>query len=441
MRKKINKVTKGQKIFSFAKKIIPGGNMLLSKNPDRFLPKGWPVYFQKTKGCEVWDLDRNKFYDLSLMGVGTNILGYSNKTVDASVKKVIKNGNMSSLNCPEEVYLAEKLIEIHPWAQMVRLARTGGEANAIAVRIARASSGKDNVAFCGYHGWHDWYLATNINKNQNLNSHLLKNLPINGVPKNLANSIFPFKFNDYNELEKIVSRKNIGVICMEVVRSELPKDSFLQKVRKLANKKGIVLIFDECTSGFRKNYGGIHKIFKVNPDIALFGKALGNGYAITAIIGKKDIMKNAQKSFISSTFWTERIGPTAGIATLKEMKRLKSWEIIDKTGNQIIKKWNELGKKYDLNLQISGLPSLCSFNFTSKNNQNYKTLITQEMLKQGFLASNTVYVSISHTRKIIDRYFHELEKIFKLIQQCEDGYNVKKLLRHPVSISGFDRLN
>ena len=441
MRKKIIKVTNGQKIYSLAKKIIPGGNMLLSKNPDRFLSKGWPVYFKKTKGCEVWDLDKNKFYDLSLMGVGTNILGYSNNAVDESVKKVIENGNMSSLNCPEEVYLAEKLIELHPWAQMVRFARTGGEANAIAIRIARAASGKDNVAFCGYHGWHDWYLATNINKKKNLDSHLLKNLPIKGVPRNLANSIFPFKFNNYDELEKIVSQKNIGVICMEVVRNELPKNSFLQKVRNLANKKGIVLIFDECTSGFRKNYGGIHKTFKVNPDIALFGKALGNGYAITAVIGKKDIMKNAQNSFISSTFWTERIGSAAGIATLKEMKRIKSWKIIDKTGSKIIKRWNDLGKKYDLNLKISGLPSLCSFNFLNKNNQHYKTLITQEMLKQGFLASNSVYVSVSHTKKIIDRYFYELDKVFKLIQKCEDGYSVKKLLKYTKSISGFERLN
>ena len=228
---------------------------------------------------------------------------------------------------------------------------------------------------------------------------------------------------------------------MEVMRNKPPKDNFLQKIRNLASKNGIVLIFDECTSGFRKNYGGIHKTFKVNPDIALFGKALGNGYAITAVIGKKDIMKNAQNSFISSTFWTERIGSVAGIATLEEMKRIKSWEIIDKTGNQIIKKWNELGKKYELNLKISGLPSLCSFNFLNKNNQHYKTLITQEMLKQGFLASNSVYVSVSHTKKIIDRYFYELDKVFKLIQKCEDGYSVKKLLKYTKSISGFERLN
>ena len=439
--KKIIKVKKGQKIYSLAKKIIPGGNMLLSKKPELFLPKGWPAYFKKTKGCEVWDLDGNKYYDLSLMGVGTNILGYSNKRVDKKVSNVIKNGNLSTLNCAEEVALAEKLIELHPWAQMVKLARTGGEANAVAVRIARAASGKDNVAFCGYHGWHDWYLATNIKKNKNLNEHLLKNLPIEGVPKNLANSVFPFKYNDFKELERIVSQKNIGVICMEVMRNDPPKNSFLQKVRNLANKKGIVLIFDECTSGFRKNYGGIHKVFKVNPDIALFGKALGNGYAITAVIGKRNVMEHAQNSFISSTFWTERIGPVAAIATLEEMKRLNSWKTIDQNGKRIIAGWRKLEKKYDLKMNISGLPALCSFNFLSKKNQIYKTLITQEMLKKGFLASNSVYSSIAHTNEIINRYFHELDKVFRLIQKCENGYKIDKILKYPVSISGFQRLN
>ena len=441
MKKKILKVNKGQKIYLKAKKIIPGGNMLLSKNPDRFLPKGWPVYFKKAKGCEVWDLDGNKYFDLSLMGVGTNILGYSNNKVDEKIKKVIKEGNLSTLNCSEEVQLAEKLIEIHPWAGMVKLARTGGEANAIAIRIARAASGKDNVAFCGYHGWHDWYLATNVSKQDNLNNHLLKNLPTKGVPKKLAESIFPFKFNDYNELEKIVLEKNIGVICMEVVRNEMPKNSFLKKVRKLADKKGIVLIFDECTSGFRKNYGGLHKFFKVNPDIALFGKALGNGYAITAIVGKKNIMKSAKNSFISSTFWSERIGPVAALATLKEMSRVKSWKTIDLIGKKIVKKWGELSNKYELDIKISGLPALCSFNFSSRNNLDYKTLIAQEMLKKGFLASSTVYASIAHNKSILENYFYELEQVFKLIQKCEDGLNVKKVLKYPTIISGFQRLN
>jgi glutamate-1-semialdehyde 2,1-aminomutase len=420
---------KNQLLYKKAKKFISGGNMILSKRPELFLPNGWPTYFEKTKGCEVWDLEKNKFYDLSLMGVGTNTLGYSNPEVDSKVKSIIKKGNMSTLNCPEEVLLAEKLIELHPWAQKVKFARTGGEANAIAIRIARAASGKQNVAFCGYHGWHDWYLATNIVKNKNLNEHLLKNIPTQGVPKDLKGTIYPFKYNDFKELVKLVKNNKIGVICMEVMRNKPPKDNFLQKIRNLASKNGIVLIFDECTSGFRKNYGGLHKYFNIIPDIALFGKALGNGYAITAVIGKNEIMEYAQKSFISSTFWSERIGPAAALATLKTMKKVKSWKIIDNNGKKIIE------------IDIFGLPALCSFIFLSKNSQKYKTLITQEMLKKGFLASNAVYSCTSHTNAILEKYFWELEKVFKIIQDCENGLDINKILKYPVSHSGFQRLN
>ena len=340
----------GQKLFLKAKKIIPSGNMMISKNPELFLPDGWPTYFKKTKACYVWDLDNKKYTDMSLMGVGTNILGYSNYKVDNAVKKIIKLGNMSTLNCVEEVKLAEKLVEMHPWSQMVKFTRSGGEANAVATRIARASSGKDNIAFCGYHGWHDWYLATNLKSKKNLNSHLLKNLNTIGVPNNLKNTIYPFKYNDFETLKEIVERKKIGVICMEVMRNEEPKKNFLQKVRKLATKKGIVLIFDECTSGFRKNFGGLHLEYGVIPDIAIFGKALGNGYAINAVIGKKDVMENAQRSFISSTFWTERIGPAAALATLEEMERVKSWKIINNNGLKIMELWNKLSKTHNIKI-------------------------------------------------------------------------------------------
>ena len=273
---------KGQKLYKRAKEIIPGGNMLLSKRPEMFLPDNWPSYFSKSKGCTVWDLDGVDYIDMSIMGIGTNILGYGNDSVDEVVNRIVSNGNMSTLNCPEEVYLAEKLIEINPWSDMVRFARTGGEANAIAIRIARAASGKDNVAICGYHGWHDWYLASNIKSNSALESHLLSGLEANGVPKSLDGTVFPFHYNNFLELEQIVNENDIGIIKMEVERNQGPKDNFLQNVRDLATKKGIILIFDECTSGFRETYGGIHKKYDVEPDIAMFGKALGNGYSITA---------------------------------------------------------------------------------------------------------------------------------------------------------------
>ena len=435
------KMGTGQKLWKRAKRVIPGGNMLLSKRAEMFLPGQWPAYFSKAKGCEIWDLDDNKFIDMSIMGIGTNTLGYGCIEVDESVRKTIDEGNMSTFNCPEEVYLAEKLIELHPWAQMARFARSGGEANAIAIRIARAASGKDNVAICGYHGWHDWYLSANLGDDKNLAGHLLPGLEPNGVPKILRGTVYPFKYNNYSELEALVNERDIGVIKMEVMRNEAPKDNFLQKIRALASERGIVLIFDECTSGFRETFGGLHKKFNVEPDMAMFGKALGNGYAITAIIGKREVMEAAQSSFISSTFWTERIGPTAALATLNVMENNKSWDTITEIGLNIRKGWQKLAEKNSLEIEHWGLPALTGFSFKSKNALEYKTLITQEMLGKGYLAGNSVYACTAHTPDVVEGFLTELDPIFSLIKECEDGRDVMSLLKGPVCHATFKRLN
>jgi glutamate-1-semialdehyde 2,1-aminomutase len=431
----------GQKLWKRAKQVIPGGNMLLSKRAEMFLPDQWPAYFSKSKGCNVWDLDGKEYIDLSIMGIGTNILGYGHPEVDDAVRKTINAGNMSTFNCPEEVYLAEKLIELHPWADMVRLARSGGEANAIAIRIARAASGKDKVAICGYHGWHDWYLSANLGDEKGLDGHLLPGLEPSGVPRNLRGTVFPFNYNNFAELDALVNAHDIGVIKMEVVRNQGPKDDFLQKVRKLATERGIVLIFDECTSGFRETFGGLHKKYGVEPDMAMFGKALGNGYGITATIGKREVMEAAQKTFISSTFWTERIGPTAALKTLEVMERIKSWDTITQTGLNIRQGWQQLADKYVLKIDHWGLPALTGFTFQSPNALAYKTLITQEMLAKGYLAGNSVYVCTEHTPKIVADFFVALDPIFALIKECEEERDVMTLLKGPVCHGGFKRLN
>ena len=431
----------GQKLYKRAKRVIPGGNMLLSKRAEMFLPEQWPSYYSKTKGCNVWDLDDNKFIDMSIMGIGTNILGYSRLEVDEAVMKIVRSGNMSTLNCPEEVYLAEKLIDMHPWADMARFARSGGEANAIAIRIARAASGKDKVAICGYHGWHDWYLSTNLSNDKSLDGHLLPGLDPKGVPRNLKDTTIPFQYNNFSELKKIVDTHNIGVIKMEVQRSEPPKDGFLEKVRKLATERNIVLIFDECTSGFRETFGGLHKKYGVEPDMAVFGKALGNGYAITAVIGRREVMEEAQSTFISSTFWTERIGPTAALKTLEVMEREKPWEQITNTGLKIRSGWQQLADKHGVKISHWGIPSLTGFTVQSDNALEYKTIITQNMLSRGYLASNSVYVSTEHKQNVLDGYFNALEPQFALIKECEDGRDPNELLNGPVCHSGFKRLN
>lgn len=437
-------MNKGPKLYKRAKKIIPGGTMLFSKRPEMFLPEMWPSYFSKAKGCQVWDLDGNSYTDVSIMGIGTNILGYGNTDVDNAVLETVKNGNMSTLNCAEEVYLAEKLIEINPWSDMVKFARSGGEANAIAIRIARAACGKDNVAVCGYHGWHDWYLSANLGKDTNsLNEHLLPGLEPNGVPSSLKDSVFTFNYNNFSQLNELVEEKDIGVIKMEVMRNHPPKDNFLQKVRDLSNEKGIVLIFDECTSGFRETYGGLHKKFNIEPDMAMYGKTLGNGYAITAVVGKEEVMSEAQSSFISSTFWTERIGPSAALKTLQIMEEHKSWSVVTEIGKKVKKGWDKVASENDLNIIHSGIDPLASFTIDGKQNTSnfYKTLITQEMLKKGYLASNSFYASIAHTDEILEKYIYDLNDVFALINKCEQGYKNKNLLDGPEAHSGFKRLN
>lgn len=431
---------KGQKLYSKAKQIVAGGNMLLSKRPEMFLPEHWPAYFTKTRGCEVWDLDGNKYID-TLMMPGTNSLGYSHPEVDEAVKETVGNGNMSSLNAPEEVELTERLVELHPWADMARFARSGGEANSVAIRLSRAASGRDNVAFCGYHGWHDWYLASNLSDSKGLDGHLLPGLDPHGVPQNLKGSVYPFEYNNFDKLENLVKTKNIGVIKMEVYRNKEPENNFLQRVRKLANNNNIVLVFDECTSGFRKNYGGLHMLYDVEPDVAMFGKALGNGYAVTAVLGKREVMQAAEKSFISSTFWTERIGSSAGLATLKVMDKEKSWEKITKIGEYVNSEWMNLSKEFDLPITISGLAALTTFSFKSENALAYKTFITQEMLKKGYLAATAVYVCTAHTKDIIDGYIENIRPIFQTIKECEDGRNIMDLLEGPIAHNGFKRLN
>ena len=410
------KKSKNKILWRKALKIIPSGNSFLSKNPVRFKSDKWPIYFSKAKGSTVWDLDGKKYHDFSLMGVGTNILGYSNKKVDQAVSKKIKNGNMTTLNCPEEVIFSDMLLKIHPWAQMAKFAKTGAEANAIAVRLSRAYNKKNKIVICGYHGWHDWYLSAIYSKKNYLDTHLFPNLKTEGVPKYLKRYVYSVKYNDLTSLKKIINKdKDISSLIMEVERDHKPQKKYLKSIRKLCNEKNICLIFDECTTGFRDVYGGLHLKYGVNPDIAMFGKAIGNGYSITSIIGKKRIMKLSNRSFISSTFWSERSGFVAGIATLNEMKRIKSWKIISAKGRKIKRLLSLEAQKWGLIIKFSGLDALIKFNILNPKIKDYQKIITSEMIKNNFLATNSIYVSVTHTEKLIKKYVKEMSKIFKKI--------------------------
>ena len=397
---------------------IPSGNSFLSKNPSRYKSKDWPEYFSKSKGSIVWDLNGKKYYDFAFMGVGTNILGYTNYRVDNAVIKKIKEGNMSTLNCPEEVMFAEKLLKLHPWANMAKFAKTGAEANAIAIRLSRAFNKKNKIIVCGYHGWHDWYLSAKYSKDNYLDTHLFPSLKTEGVPTFLKKQIYSTKYNDFESLKKITKKdSDISCIIMEVERDQKPNEGYLKSIRSLCNRNNICLIFDECTTGFRDVNGGIHLKYGVNPDLVMFGKAIGNGYSIASIIGKKSIMMKSNKSFISSTFWSERIGYVAGIATLNEMSRIKSWNIISQKGRKIKELLSLAAHKNKIGIKFKGLDALIKFDLTNSKIKDYEAFITKEMLKKGFLATNSIYVSISHSDSLIKKYVKEMDTIFKKLSK------------------------
>jgi len=430
----------GKNMWKKAKKLIPGGTQLLSKRSERFLPENWPAFFEKAKGIMVTDLDGNNLTDFSIMGIGSCILGYADDDVNNAVKKVIDDASMCSLNSKEEIELAELLLEIHPWAQQVRYSRTGGEAMAIAVRIARAASKKEKVAFCGYHGWHDWYISCNLDSDKNLDGHLLPGLSPTGIPRGLLNTSIPFEYNDIDQLKEIVKKHEIGTIVLEPYRHQEPKDNFIEKVREIADEIGAVLVFDEVTSGWRNNLGGVHLNSSVTPDIVVYAKAISNGFPMSVILGKASAMDAAQDTFISSTYWTERIGPAAAIATIKKMKETNATAHIDKIGAMIGKGWEDSAKKQGLDITTVGPNSLITFTFEYENKQELLTLFTQEMLKKGFLAGATVYVSYAHKEEDVERYLSAVDEVFAFIKKAIDEGNVDSLLEGPVAYSGFKRL-
>jgi len=434
-------VSKGVKLYRRAKKIIPGGTQLLSKRPEMFLPDLWPSYYEKAEGCKIWDLDGNEYLDFSYMGIGTAILGYAFEEVDNAVIESIRKGNLTTLNAPEEVYLAEVLLELHPWADMVRYAKTGGEAMAIAVRIARAKTGKEIVLFCGYHGWHDWYLSANLNEEDALAEHLLNGLNPLGVPKELKNTAFPFSYNDVNRLKDLVGRykKDIAAIVMEPIRNIYPTEEFLDTIHQIKKDLEIPLIVDEITAGFRITIGGAHKVLRIEPDIAVFGKAMSNGYPMAAIIGKGWVMDAAQDTFISSTYWTERSGFVAALATIEFFEKNSVVEYTKNMANYIKDGLLKIFDEYNLNINIVGLPSTVRMQINEQNPLIIKTFFIQEMLKRGFLASTLIYISFSHTKEIIDNYLENAREIFKFIS--ENKNELEKYLDSKVCHSGFKRLN
>ena len=430
--------------YAEAKKIIPGGTQLLSKRPEMFAPDIWPAYAEQAKGCEIIDTSGNRYIDMSLNGILACILGYSDPDINEAVLRRVHLGSMSTLSSYDEVRLAELLIEIHPWAEMARFTRTGGESTSVAIRIARAATGRDKIAICGYHSWQDWYLAANLGEEgtAGLENHLLSGLEPNGVPQGLKNSVLTFQYNDMNEVKHLFEKhgNELAAVIMEPTRTEDPHPGFLECIRDLTEKNDVKLIFDEISIGWRLCLGGAHLLYGVNPDMAVFAKTISNGFAMGAVIGNKKTMQAAQNSFISSAYWTEGIGPAASVACIEKMKKIDVPSHLSKIGKYFQMKWKETGEKFNLPVFSKGRPELVQVGFDHQDANALMTLFTIRMLKQGFLASSAFNPTLAHQIHHVDDYFSAAGIVFEEIHESLEKQDVFKRINHKPKHTGFSRL-
>ena len=436
----------GQMLYRQAKAMIPGGTQLLSKRPEMFAPRQWPAYYEQAIGCEVVDVDGRRLIDMSSCGILSCILGFADPDVNAAVIRRVHLGSMATQQTADEVELARRLTTIHPWAGQSRFTRGGGEAMAVAVRIARTFTGKSKLAVCGYHGWHDWYLAANLapadEDRRQLDGHLLSGLDARGVPPCLGDSVFTFRYQRTDELEDAIRRcgDDLAAIVMEPTRHSDPRPGFLETVRGHADRLGVPLIFDEISSGWRHCLGGAHRLYGVTPDLAVFAKALSNGFAMGAVIGRDEVMQAAQESFVSSTAWTEGIGPAAALASVEKMMRVDVPGHLAEVGTRVMRGWERLGRTHRLPLTVTGRPASCVLGFDHPQQAALLTLMTTRMLERGFLAAAACALTLAHQSHHVERYLEALDPVFAELAAAIAADDVTRRLRGPVKHAGFTRL-
>ena len=437
------RITNSLEVYNRAKQVIPGVAQLISRRPSRSALGVSPIYARHAKGCRIWDLDGNEFIDWH-SGYGPIILGYCDPVVDAAVKRQIGKASIYSILDEGAVCLAEELKDVIPSAEMVRFCKGGGEACAIAVRIARAYTGRDKVLFCGYHGWHDWYLAANLN-NDNLSEHLFNGIEPLGVPKALLGTVAPFPYGSLECLSKLLEENvdQVACIIMEPMRSEEPPGGYLQGVRDLANKHNVILIFDEVSSGFRIALGGVQEYTGITPDISTFAKALSNGYALGVIVGQRDYMEVAEKLFVSSAYWDDTIGVVAGLATLRELQIRKAVSHFKEVGSYFRSSINEAAAVANIDASCRGTSSFPKIHFDIKDPillKKIETLFIQENARQGLLLSGGIFLNLSHNHEIVDRTAEAVANSFKIISLALERDNIDKVLDVPLQNDLFRRL-
>ncbi|MBX3436223.1 MAG: aminotransferase class III-fold pyridoxal phosphate-dependent enzyme [Planctomycetaceae bacterium] len=435
---------KSMALYERACRVIPGGTQLLSRRPSKFAYGVSPVYAVSARGARFIDLEGREYIDW-VSGIGAIILGYADPVVDDAVREQIGKGTIYSINHALEVELAEELVSLIPCAEMVRYAKCGGEACAIAVRIARGLTGRDKVLFCGYHGWHDWYLAANLSEHESLDSHLFPGIDPTGVPRCLEGTAIPFLYGDAAALGELLDRYRgeVAAVIMEPLRSEWPPEGYLAEVRRLASEAGVVLIFDEVSTGFRFSPGGVQPVLGVVPDMAVFAKSISNGYPMAAVVGRREVMEPAGRMFISSTYWSDTIGLRAALTTLREIGRRDVPAQLDQLGQTIQTRLNSVAEETGAPVRCGGVsvhPQLVFDVADVLLKRKLSTLYIQEMAKRGCHGYASFYLNAAQGEAEIEQTVAAARETFTIIARGLACGNVDDLLECELKEDVFRRL-
>ncbi|MFA6551008.1 MAG: aminotransferase class III-fold pyridoxal phosphate-dependent enzyme [Patescibacteria group bacterium] len=416
----MKKFNQSQRLLKKVSKIIPLASQTFSKSYLQYIKGCAPLFITHGRGCRVWDVDGNEYVDM-INGLLPVILGYQYPAVDNAIKKQLRQGIIFSLSSPLEYELARLLIKHIPCAEMVRFGKNGSDVTSGAVRLARAVTGRDHIACCGYHGWHDWYIGSTA-----------RNL---GVPKSTRQLTHQFIYNDIKSLKKIFknNKNKIAAVIMEPMNYAEPEHDFLKQVKELAHQNKSLLIFDEVITGFRYDLGGAQKLFGVIPDLATFGKAMANGMPVSALVGRRAYMEKINDIFYSFTMGGEALSLAAAIATIKEMEKKKVINYIWKLGKYLQDNTNKIIAGFGLEkiLHVAGKP--CWQVFKINNTDKYseleiKSYLQQELLQAGFLWYGQHNMSFSHTKKDLDALLAAYRRIFKRLKELLDRGKLKQSL-------------
>jgi glutamate-1-semialdehyde 2,1-aminomutase len=435
-------------LYERALALIPGGTQLVSRRPNRTAYGVSPIYAARARGARFWDVDGLEYIDW-ISGIGSILLGYADPVVDDAVREQMAAGTIYSVNHELEVELAEELCRSIPCAEMVRYAKCGGEACAMAVRIARGVTGRDKVAFCGYHGWHDWYLAANLTADASLSGHLFSGIEPIGVPRALAGTALPFEYGDLASLGELLDRERgeIAAVIMEPLRSELPPAGYLAGVANLARAQGAVFILDEVSAGLRFGMGGAQQRYGVTPDMAVFAKSLSNGYPLAAVVGRREVMEPSARMFISSTYWSDTLGLRAALTTLREARRRDVAGQLWRYGAELKRRLNAVAAEVGLAVSCQGIDVHPHLEFELPEGSadpqlknRVATLYIQEMARRGCHGYTSFYLNAAQGAAELEQTAQAARETFAIVRDALAANAVSQRLECDVQQDAFRRL-